>query len=188
MAKRKKFRVSAVIIDVIFLLLIIALLGGVLYLTRGATQNFKTFSLKIGDKYILRDESNVLLKSGDKIVVNSPSDYSVSVYAYTEYDDFEFMFEGEKVLWSAYEEVDFLAVTDSGLKINKQSDSFFLTYDSFRNIVNSEKYVEVAAEILSKQFDRFRLVVTSNGSEISVTFRVSCVGSIEFSPDGDIVF
>ena len=189
MAKRKKNKVAEVVTYIILLLLLFALLGGVLYLTRGATQNFKTFSIKIGERYILRDEDNLLIPSGEQFVVNSASDYSVAVYAYAEYDDFKFQLDGKTVLWSDFAEVDFLTLSDSGLRINKQADGFTLDYVSLSSIVSTEKQVEISSEVLTSHVDRLRLVVTSNGSEISIRFRLfHDVGTVELSPNGNIVF
>lgn len=188
MAKQSINRAAKAVTYIIILLLLIGLIGGIAYLTRGCTENIKTFSLKIGDNYILRDESNIALKSGTKITVNSSEDYSVSVYAYADYNDFEFKYSGNTVSWSDFKDVDFLTLSDSSLKIDKQSDGFTLTYNLFADIISMEKNIEISDEMLSSQFDRFRLVVTSNGSEISVCFRLSYdIGKVVLSPDSIIL-
>lgn len=173
-------KLSRTIFYVFIALVLLALIGGIVYLTRGGKDNIKTFSMRVGDKYILRDEHNVTIASGEKITVNSSTDYSVAVYAYTEYDDFELIVDGESKHWSDYAETDFLSIENGGLTIEKRSGEFLLFYQDFKSILGKDKTVEIVGKTAS---DILRLEVVSNDSTINVSFSLTFDYTITVSPD-----
>lgn len=187
---KQRFNKSAKIVSwIIIALVLIALIVGIVYLTHGGKADIKTFSMKVGNKLVLRDESNIALHNGEKFTVRSSSDYSVAVYAYTEYNDFEFEVDGEVKKWSDYSEVDFLTLPDSSLKADKQTDGFTLSFKSLASIISTEKSVVISDEVKGSEFDRFCLAVTSNGSTISICFHLSFKpANIELLPDDNIMF
>lgn len=173
MAKQGLKKASKIVAAVIVLIVLIALIVGIMYVTRFGKENFKTFILKIDNRYVLRNENNITLYGGEKFTIKSTSDYSVSIYAYSEYEDFEFEYDGKVVKWSDFSEVDFLTRAESGLKIDKQADGFIFEHTPFEKVISTEKSVEIPEAVKQREFDRLRMIITSNGSEISISFRIS---------------
>lgn len=175
MSRQKSSKFYSVVSAVVVLLLVLALIGGVMYLTNGGKDDIKTFSVQIGERLIMRDESGITLASGETISVNSSSDYTVSVYAYAEQCDFSFLYGEERMKWSDCTTKDFLNAADSGLSMKQNGNSFVLSFESLQKIISS---VHDVVFLQSVSGDIFRMSITSAGSTIDIYFGIGKISAV----------
>lgn len=154
-----------VITYILVILLAVGLIGGIVYLTDGGKSNVKTFYIKHNGTAIMRDESHVTLRSGDKFEIVSNSDYTVAIYGYADYNDFDLTVGDKARKWSDYSKIDFIAT--GGIAINKTSDYFILTYGEFSELFGDETTEVADTSIFT--FDMFKVVITSGNCSIRLT-------------------
>lgn len=180
--QNKSDRAAKILTYIVLVLLLVALFGFVAYLTDCGRSDIKTFSLTIGDRVVMRDEGGFTIQSGDEITVNSFEDYTVEVYAFSEYQDFEFISGQERKNWSDLSDKELLSSSDSGLDISFTDGGFILHYDSLQSIISNTSPVMLNESVRG---DIFAMYVTSGDSTICVTFGVgqlNVITDITFEP------
>lgn len=171
----KSNRAAKIIAYIVLVLILMAAVGAVAYLTKWGTSNIKTFSLTIGDRIILRDEGDITISSGEQIKVNSPDDYTVAVYAYSEDCDFAFLYGEEAMHWSDFGSRELLSSSDCGIDIQRNDYGFVLVYDSIQSIISNSMSVTITNSVSG---DIFLLAVTSNDCTLYVTFGIGDISAI----------
>lgn len=176
MAKKQNRSIGHTVSLILLVFLLIGVLGAVIYLTRGCSEELKSFALKIENRYIFRDESNFLIENDDEIMVFSQHDYRVCVYAYADECDFTFTVDDTPMRWSDYSNLELLTYHTSGLSLTVTDDGFRFNFESLQKIISNVGDVVISSPVHG---DIFRMDVTSNGCTISVTFSINVNSGID---------
>lgn len=178
MTDSKSMSIVRAVVVIVVVLLLAAVIGIIWKYTNGGNENFKTFTVRYGDKQILSTDTDTELEfeSGVSHYIevdytfdigkSEPRDYIVKVLPNKKLEDVKFTTGGKQYLYSDAKEL------TSAFTINKGATSFMITFPKNLTLKNVlEKIYGKSVSVTEPEGHPYTLVISSYNEK--VTYRIN---------------